>query len=232
MWMASAPVVMMTTLHHLDAEIEKERWFPGNKSTNATGAASEFQGQPSKNLQIPLVVHEYNQHKVGVDVADQYRTYYDVQLTSRRNWYPYFYWALETSLINTLLIYRSLLREDITHLQFRLQVAWALIHRGNSLQRAASQNITCISRQQKKLDLPLKVYPNTQLPEVRKAPGPHLPEYMGGNRLCCFFCRWESLHGRMVKGKEAKTQWKCETCKQPLCINGERNCFMKFHHVT
>ena len=36
----------------------------------------------------PVIVHAYNQHKVGVDVADQYQTYFDTQLISRRNWYP------------------------------------------------------------------------------------------------------------------------------------------------
>jgi hypothetical protein len=69
------------------------RKHPGNKSTNASGANSTFlPGECQKELDIPVIVDVYNQHRVGVDVADQYRTYFDTQLISRHNWYPLFYW--------------------------------------------------------------------------------------------------------------------------------------------
>jgi len=46
----------------------------------------------------------YNHYKVGVDVADQYRSYYFTQLKCLRNWPPIFYWLLDTSVINSYLI--------------------------------------------------------------------------------------------------------------------------------
>ena len=89
-----------------------------------------FQGTSGMELNVPNIILDYNQHKVGVDVADQYCTYYDTQLTSRRNWYPLFYWVLETALINSLIIYRNTREKEIEHLDFRLEVAWGLIEEG------------------------------------------------------------------------------------------------------
>jgi hypothetical protein len=45
---------------------------PDNNSTNACGANSTFHpGEHQKQLDIPVIINAYNQHKVGVDVADQ-----------------------------------------------------------------------------------------------------------------------------------------------------------------
>jgi len=110
--MDSSPVTMMSTIHPLSGEdslVLRMRKYPGNKSTNASGANSIFlPGECQKELDIPVIVDAYNLHKVGINVADQYRTYFDTQLISRCNWYPLFYWILETALINSLIIYQDL----------------------------------------------------------------------------------------------------------------------------
>lgn len=98
LWMDSAPVMMMSTIHSLKEQEVKSRWHPGKKSTNAVAANEFYQDKQQMDLLVPIIVLAYNMYKVGVDVADQYRTYYDTQLTSRRNWYPLFYWALETAI--------------------------------------------------------------------------------------------------------------------------------------
>jgi len=85
----------MPTIHPLSGEdslVLRMRKHPGNKSINASGANSTFlPGERQKELDIPVIVDANNQHKVGVDVADQYRTYFYTQLISRCNWYPIFY---------------------------------------------------------------------------------------------------------------------------------------------
>ena len=109
LWMDSSPVTMMSTIHPLSGEdslVLRMRKHPGNKSTNANGANSTFlPGERRKALDIPGIVDAYNQHKVGVDVANQYRTYFDTHLISRHNWYSLSYWILESALINSLIIY-------------------------------------------------------------------------------------------------------------------------------
>jgi len=102
----------MSTIHPLSGEdslVLRMRKRPGNKSSNASGANSSFlPGVHQKELDIPAIVDAYNQHKVGVDVDDQYRTYCDTQQKSRCNWYPLFCWILETALMNSLIMYRDL----------------------------------------------------------------------------------------------------------------------------
>jgi hypothetical protein len=102
----------MPTIHPLSGEdslVLRMRKYSGNKSTNASGANSTFlPGEQQKELEIPVIVDAYNQHKLGVHVADQYQTYFDTQLISRCNWYPIFYGILETAIINSLIIYQDL----------------------------------------------------------------------------------------------------------------------------
>jgi hypothetical protein len=76
LWMDSSPVTIMSTIHPLsgkDSLVLRMRKHPGNKSTNTSGAKSTFlPRERQKELDIPVIVDAYNQHKVGVDVADQY----------------------------------------------------------------------------------------------------------------------------------------------------------------
>jgi len=129
-WMDSLPVTMMSTIHPLSGEdslVLRMRNHPGNKSTNACGANCTFlPGERQKEINIRVIVDAYNQRKVGVDVADQYLSYFDTQLISRCNRYPLFYWILETALINSLIIYRDLpanKEHTVDHFDFRLHCA-------------------------------------------------------------------------------------------------------------
>lgn len=42
----------------------------------------------------------------GVDITDQRRSYYYTQLRTCRNWYPLFFWLLDTAIINSFILYR------------------------------------------------------------------------------------------------------------------------------
>lgn len=90
LWIDNAPVSMMTSIHHLKgrkSEVIKERLKPGLKSTNSAGIkrAQVFtEGEWKAMLNIPTCIENYNHHMGGVDIADQYRAYYDTQIISRR----------------------------------------------------------------------------------------------------------------------------------------------------
>jgi len=87
LWMDSVPVTMMSTIRPLSGEdslVLRMRKHPGNKSTSASGANSTLRpGERQKQPGIPVIVDAYNQHKVGVDVEEQYRTDFNTQLISR-----------------------------------------------------------------------------------------------------------------------------------------------------
>jgi len=73
--MYSFPVTIMTRIYHLSgvgSAVLRMRKLPVKKRTNASGANSTFlPGEYQKQLDILVTVDAYNQHKVGVDVADQ-----------------------------------------------------------------------------------------------------------------------------------------------------------------
>lgn len=239
LWIDSAPVTMMSTIHSLQEQELHARWHPGDKSSNAAGANELFQGERQIDLLVPVVILAYDMYKVGVDVADQYRTYYDTQLRSRRNWYPLFYWALETAIINALIIYRDEHQDEsvIDHLEFRLDLVWALIERGGDLgiqgsslrhSKAPKRNIVDLETPPQKR---AKVTKNTKLPPCRLSSGPHLPVYMGGERRDCFLCSWQHRLAGEVGKETPRSRWKCGTCNEALCQTPQRNCFYNFHVV-
>ena len=129
LWFDNAPVSLMTTIHSLKgrrSQVTKTRTRPTR--SNPSTASQIFRSASQLLLDIPACVDDYIHNKVGVDVADQYRSYYSVQLVTQRNWFPIFFWVLETALINSFLIYSDILGcLEITHKDFRMQVAWELI---------------------------------------------------------------------------------------------------------
>jgi hypothetical protein len=148
LWIDSSPVTKMSTIHPLcgeDSLVLRMRKHPGNKSTNASGANSTFlPGEHQKELDIPVVVDDYNQQKVGVDVADQYWTHFDTQLISRCNWYPLLYCILETALINSLIIYRDLpanKEPTVDHFDFPLSIVHDLLRGGSASTMKSSSYI-------------------------------------------------------------------------------------------
>ena len=132
LWMDNAPVSMMTTIHQLKgrgSKVRKERRRPGLKSSNAAGIKKSKifdEGEWRSLLNIPRCIDDYNHHMGGVDIADQYRSYYDTQLISQRTWFPIFFWLVDTALINSFIMYSDL-DKSLEHKEFRIQVAWSLI---------------------------------------------------------------------------------------------------------
>jgi len=177
---------------------------------------------------------------VGVDVADQYQTYFDTQLISRCNGYPLFYWILETALINSLIIYRDLpanKERTVDHFDFCLSIVHDLLQAGSpstmksSSHILASQKITRLVPPTQSALPPLptrQVTKHTPLPLCRKVPGMDSPPWME-SRVDCFLCRWRRTQGG--SGEGMKTSIKCEDCNEALCFTPKQNCFHESHHM-
>jgi len=108
LWMFSSPVIMICTFHLTCSQDSVVLWMwkkLGNKSTNASGEKFIFlSGEHLTKLDIPVIFDVYNQHMMGMTIADQYWTCFDIQLQSRGDWYPLVYWSEEMALINSLII--------------------------------------------------------------------------------------------------------------------------------
>ncbi|CAG8660293.1 6911_t:CDS:2, partial [Paraglomus brasilianum] len=132
-WQDNGPVTMLSTIHGLigeEWEVERERRRPRETSTNAAKVRAVFGSESKKKLLIPKVIDDYNHCMNGVDIADQLRSYYNTQQTVRRNWMPLFFWLLDTAIINTYRIARTL-ESAKEQKEFRHELVWDLIDLAN-----------------------------------------------------------------------------------------------------
>lgn len=238
-WMDNAPVTMLTTIHTItnqDDFVKRTRRRPRETSTNAARTREVFKGHPTAELLIPKLIDDYNHYMNGVDISDQYRSYYSTQLTVLRTWMPLFFWIFDTTIINCYRIY-TVRGGTFTHKEFRIKLAWDLVRTAaqsiyNSDQRKRSREYQQTTRKKsiKKKSVTKK---RPELPPIRLIPGDHFPlPVTDGSRLCCFFCRFMyTIKGDENYDPKTQTTWTCETCQVPLCINKTRHCFRDFHKM-
>ena len=100
----NSAVHFLSTIHTLEGKVISERKKPRQTSSNGPAIRRAFGPHDRAKISIPAVTDDYNQYKVGVDLADQYRSYYFTQLKCLRNWPPLFYWLLDTTVINSYLL--------------------------------------------------------------------------------------------------------------------------------
>jgi len=65
----------------------------------------------------------------GIDLANQFREVYETHRASLRNWWPLFFWLIDTACINAHRLY-LLHSKDIhplTHIQFRIELYCKLL---------------------------------------------------------------------------------------------------------
>ena len=68
-----------------------------------------------------VVIDNYNQSMIGVDLADQYTTYYSFVRKSKKWWKKVCFWLLEVATVNSYILYKSS-DSAYTHVQFRRAV--------------------------------------------------------------------------------------------------------------
>ena len=53
------------------------------------------------------MIHDYNQHMMGVDRLDQMMAYYNFERKSVKWWRKVFFWVLEAMVTNSYVLYRE-----------------------------------------------------------------------------------------------------------------------------
>jgi len=74
---------MLTTIHEAQGDkwkTERRRRRPRITQTNRAQVEEAWGNSRQKTVGIPKVIDDYNYHMGGVDIADQYRSYYHTQI--------------------------------------------------------------------------------------------------------------------------------------------------------
>ena len=188
-WQDKRDVLLLSTLHD-DSMVEVQR-----RSRLVTGGV--------EGIKKPKVVHEYNQHMGGVDQSDQLLMYYGYSHRQVKWWKRVFFHLLDLSIVNASVLYNIVNTEQLTQLEFRVEVANGLLE---GYTRRQPRHYT-VSQ-----ELPLRLT-ERPFPEKVDTDTPH------GGRPRCEVCR--------ARGKKrSQTKYRCKVCKVPLHLE---DCFETYH---
>jgi len=200
-------------------------------NTNSNTIKKVFENNAKKVLPIPKIIDDYNYYMGGVDIADQYRANYIIQFPVRRTWLPLFFWLLDTSIINSYLIYKIKHEKKVSHKEFRIKILCNLIK--TAFEQPQSTRETCSSKekQQKFSKKQNYITKNYDLPLGRLIEAKHLPIYNKRN-LSCEYCKiLNKIQSQPAKRSPNQSHYSCSFCNVRLCINNARNCFFLFHTI-
>jgi hypothetical protein len=236
LWIDNGPVTMLSTIHEIDNGLQnriiRERRRPRINTTNSSTIKRVFGDNSKKELPIPKIIDDYNHFMGGVDIADQYRSSYIIQFPVQRIWVPLFFWLLDTSIINSYLIYKIRYGKKANHKNFRLSIVLDLIK--EAIKNQSAKETRSKGKGKKVQNLAEKSYitKNFELLPDRLAEAKHLPVY-NNNNLSCEYCKiLNKLKGQAAKKSPSKTHFSCSFCNVRLCINNTRNCYHLFHTIT
>jgi len=156
-------------------------------------------------ISCPSSIADYNRYMGGVDKFDQYMAAYSICQKSRRWWVKMFYYLLDTSIVNSFLMYKKSCNSHKTkymsHLEFRSTLANELISNYSSRKRPT------ISPSQKRSKSNVEVISTFE---------PHIATKIVTYRRC-FRCS--------TKKHDKRSNVMCATCNKVLC----KDCFAEYH---
>lgn len=162
----------------------------------------------------------------GVDRADLLRAYYETHLKSWHTWYPIFFWAIDTIISNSFIIYKDHRKADkgLVHKEFRMQLAWEFIigwsqgTKGPSIKHGLMISLPISAPKR-----PCYITKNSNFTHSKRV-GDRVPTHTEG-RHDFAYCRWNDRRNENKVGKQSagrtRIHWKCITCDLPFCLSVE-----------
>jgi hypothetical protein len=234
-WQDQAVVRIMSTIHDGNGYKLRPRRRPKDSSTMKVTTRTIFD-VPSKDdlllkrtakrffasklsLPVPEVIDDYNYNMNGVDRADQLRSEFAVNQITVRSWLPYFFWLLDSAIINSYLLWRWELEANFigrrsealrSHRTYREALIRGL---AGPIDNIPSPYIRVMKGHK------LRRPNSTQTPANR-----HISS--NGRRQQCYYCRYKRSKGETREVEVVKTKGFCTICQVPLC----RACFTIYHN--
>nr|CAH7726963.1 unnamed protein product [Callosobruchus chinensis] len=171
-----------------------------------------------KNVECPQTILKYNEYMGGVDLLDSMLGYYRIKIRSKKWYLRIFFHLLDMCVVNSWLLWRKQSDIYMPLADFKVAIADALCNtRKSTLTRKRGRPSTSLENAylRKKRRGPAAEIPQM---EVRKDGIDHLPE-------------WREYERNRCKHPDCKCQSYiyCVKCQIPLCLNKDRNCFLRFH---
>lgn len=200
-WMDTKPVHVVSTAFSPDTIDQARR-----KQKDGT----------TLTVNCPKPILEYSKRMGGVDRFDRNRSLYTVSRKSKKWWVRIFYFAVDTVIVNSFILYTSVHPEtSMTLLEFRTSLFRSLVRGFTSRQRRSSLYGSAFSRYH------LSSSARRKLPgvpdDIRLDTGGHFPEQIATFHRC-------QLCSTRTNNKRSRIV--CTKCCVALCVSP---CFAMFH---
>lgn len=181
--------------------------------------ATDVLRRDNKGIRLPMtcpkVVAAYNKCMGGVDLFDQYKSFYSIQQKSRRWWLKFFYYLLDSCIVNSFINYNCTTNfkkpKGLTHLQFRSKLVNEFIFNDTSRKRKGYTPAVGRARKRNCPDGRQTVQNLVRLVNV----GYHIPGKIKTYRRCS------------TKQKKKRSNKICKMCDVALCIE----CFFSIPQI-
>jgi hypothetical protein len=234
-WQDQKVVKGMTTVHDGLGYMLRNRRRPKDSSSMESTTKQIFQIPKtdritqaeakkcySSKLALPVIqaIDDYNYNMNGVDLADQYREECSIAQITKRNWMVYFFWLIDSAIINAYILWKKEAQELVVGRQnehmrtqrlFRESIIRHLLK--DSPDALLTFRITVGKRHE-------FIRPNNQRIPLRF----HQPQRGMGN-TDCYLCRIKTLNGEGIAKEEHGTRIGCLVCEVPLC----NHCWDEYH---
>ncbi|XP_062571144.1 piggyBac transposable element-derived protein 4-like [Saccostrea cucullata] len=183
----------------------------GSATGNCQRTVNERSGYKRKQLMQPVVIKDYNTNMGGVDKSNQMLNKYPCYIKSIFHWWKVlFFHSIDIMIVNSYIIMKEFMKCETE----------SSLHRGSGtfghLEYRESLALSLMNLDGDQLRVPANVCKVQCLPMISV------------NRKDCIYCNGEASL-KEQKLPSTKTQYFCAKCEVPLCLQKERNCFLKWH---
>lgn len=169
---------------------------------------------PADAMKKPNVVVVYNSGMNGVDVNDQYRSYYPPGTTSWKWWKYLFWFFINLSMVNAFILEKLARKKKRRQLDFHQELAKLLIASYNGHKHPSNNSKRAI----------------TTITTEENLRG-HFLGQMDGTKRACAMCAKRGRKQNEGCGCNFETTYACEQSRIPLCrsLRGEVPYFTEWH---
>lgn len=193
-WKDKRTIQLLSTIHYPTDQIKVNKREKDGRVTE---------------VNCPKAVLDYRKFMGGVDKADMMKSYYGINRKSRK-WYHRLFWHfLDTSVVNSYIIFKRRTKSNMSLKTFRCEVILSLM--GASVAKGSSGRPSS-----EKMKSRFKPYVSVDL---RRDQAKHMPVH-GTSRRCANCSSAQKPH---------RTRWSCTQCNVGLCLSAEKNCFLVYH---